>query len=232
MLAALPSGICVVSCMWGRGCGGKKGSQPTLEEGSSVIGCSGQGSDEDPSPGLDRKQSVSVPRTRPFLIGAGARGLQRCPHLLDALIHVFQEALVHTQAPKREDLVGWVTPQSQNCSPTFGVWLVCGRSWVPPFRFVDPGIQDVHLSGWDCLDLPLPQALGAPICSPELLDTSILSYHRSGLRPRPGIAAGQPCPCPHPRANCQPGPGDCCQPHVGIGGLWASGGRSQGQLLV
>lgn len=70
---------------------------------------------------------------------------QRCSHLLDALIHVFQEALVHSQAPKREDLVGWVTPQSQNCSPTFGVWLVCGRSWVPPSRFVDPGIQDVHL---------------------------------------------------------------------------------------
>ena len=55
------------------------------------------------------------------------------------------------------------------------------------------------------------------ICPLELLDTGILSHPGSGLRPGPGMAAGQPCPCPHHRAGSQP--------HIGIGGLGADGGQ-------
>lgn len=74
----------------------------------------------------------------------GVPGL-RGPHFLDALIHVFQEALVHTQAPEWGGLTGQVAPPSQTHSPVPGVLLVCGRFRVSSFRLVDPGVQHVHL---------------------------------------------------------------------------------------
>lgn len=69
----------------------------------------------------------------------------RGPHFLDALIHVFQEAVVHTQASEWGGLTGQVAPRGQTHSPVPGVLLVCGRFWVSPFWLVDPGVQDVHL---------------------------------------------------------------------------------------
>lgn len=104
----------------------------------------------------------------------GAPGARGGPHLLDALVHVFQEAPVRMQAPERESLTGPVPLQSQTHSPALGVLLVCGRFWVPPFRLVDPGVQDIHLQRRSqprkgSAPSPLMRRCPAPPTAPPLL---------------------------------------------------------------
>lgn len=112
-----------------------------------------------------------MPCLYPLRLTARARelGVLRGPHFLDSLIHIVQEAIIHSQAPEWEGLVGLVTSQSWNSSSALGVQLVCGRSQVPLFRLPDPGVQAVHLEGgsplkegWTTPSTPQP-TLAQPI---------------------------------------------------------------------